>query len=69
TNLEGNVNYRLLKMYWTCGIIHVFSMINFFYDSSQALRIKASELYQVFGIAESMGQVARDFQKNLFKNL
>ncbi|BAY41805.1 hypothetical protein NIES2111_62010 (plasmid) [Nostoc sp. NIES-2111] len=56
-------------MYWTCGIIHVFSMINFFYDSSQALRIKASELYQVFGIAESMGQVARDFQKNLFKNL
>jgi hypothetical protein len=31
-------------------------MVNFLFDSSQTPYIKASELYQVFGVAESTGQ-------------
>ncbi|MEH2205955.1 MAG: DUF6398 domain-containing protein [Nostoc sp.] len=31
-------------------------MVNFLFDSSQTPHIKASELYQVFGVAESTGQ-------------
>lgn len=41
---------------WACGIVHALGMVNFLYDSSQTPHIKASELYQVFGVAESTGQ-------------
>ncbi|OYD95169.1 hypothetical protein CDG77_10625 [Nostoc sp. 'Peltigera membranacea cyanobiont' 213] len=41
---------------WACGIVHALGMVNFLFDSSQTPYIKASELYQVFGVAESTGQ-------------
>ncbi|QLE41825.1 hypothetical protein FD723_16310 [Nostoc sp. C052] len=41
---------------WACGIVHALGMVNFLYDSSQTPHIKASELYQIFGVAESTGQ-------------
>ena len=41
---------------WACGIVHAQGMVNFLYDSSQTPHIKATELYQVFGVAESTGQ-------------
>jgi hypothetical protein len=41
---------------WACGIIHALGMVNFLFDSSQTPHIKASKIYQVFGVAESTGQ-------------
>ena len=45
-------------------------MVNFLYDSSQTPHIKASELYQVFGVAESTGQgkskAIRDAMKMIY---
>jgi len=41
---------------WACGIVHALGMVNFLYDPSQTPHIKASELYQAFGVAESTGQ-------------
>ena len=41
---------------WACGIVHALGMVNFLYDPSQTPHMKASELYQHFGVAESTGQ-------------
>ena len=41
---------------WACGIVHALGMVNFLYDSSQTPHMKASELYQAFGVGKSTGQ-------------
>jgi hypothetical protein len=41
---------------WACGIVHALGMVNFLYDPSQTPHLKASELYQAFGVGESTGQ-------------
>ena len=41
---------------WAAGIVHAIGMINFLYDSSQTPHIKATELYQKFGVGQSTGQ-------------
>lgn len=40
---------------WACGIVHALGMVNFLFDSSQTPHMKASELYQKFGVGESTG--------------
>ena len=41
---------------WACGIVHALGMVNFLYDPSQTPHMKASELYQAFGVGPSTGQ-------------
>ncbi|NBD33433.1 MAG: hypothetical protein GVY17_10820 [Cyanobacteria bacterium] len=41
---------------WACGIIHALGMVNFLYDASQTPHLKAKEVYEGFGVAESTGQ-------------
>jgi hypothetical protein len=41
---------------WACGITHAVGMVNFLYASSQTPYMKASELYQAFGVSSSTGQ-------------
>ena len=41
---------------WACGIVHALGMVNFLYDPSQTPHLKASELYQAFGVGKSTGQ-------------
>lgn len=41
---------------WACGITHALGMVNFLFDSSQDPHLKASELYEAFGVSQSSGQ-------------
>jgi hypothetical protein len=41
---------------WACGITHAIGMCNFLFDSSQTPHMKASDLYQVFGVSQGSGQ-------------
>jgi hypothetical protein len=41
---------------WACGIIHALGMVNFLFDSSQKPHMKATELYERFGVGKSTGQ-------------
>lgn len=41
---------------WACGIIHALGMVNFLFDSSQNPHMKATEIYQIFGVGHSTGQ-------------
>ncbi len=41
---------------WAAGIIHALGMVNFLYDPSQTPHMKATEIYQQFGISSSTGQ-------------
>lgn len=40
---------------WACGIVHAVGFVNFLFDSSQKPHIKASELYDGFGVSNSTG--------------
>lgn len=41
---------------WACGIVHAIGMVNFLFDPSQTPHMKATELYQAFGVGQSTGQ-------------
>ena len=41
---------------WACGIIHALGMVNFLYDPAQNPHMKASEVYEHFGVGKSTGQ-------------
>ncbi len=41
---------------WACGIVHALGMVNFLYDPSQTPHMKASEVYEHFGVGRSTGQ-------------
>ena len=41
---------------WACGIVHALGMVNFLYDPSQTPHMKASEVYEHFGVGQSTGQ-------------
>ncbi len=41
---------------WACGIVHALGMVNFLYDPAQSPHMKASELYEHFGVGRSTGQ-------------
>jgi hypothetical protein len=41
---------------WACGIVHAIGMVNFLFDSSQTPHMKATDIYQLFGVGQSTGQ-------------
>jgi hypothetical protein len=41
---------------WACGIIHAIGTVNFLFDSSQTPHMKATDIYQLFGVGQSTGQ-------------
>ena len=41
---------------WACGVVHALGMVNFLYDPSQTPHLKATEIYQHFGVGKSTGQ-------------
>jgi uncharacterized protein DUF6398 len=48
--LRGNHNI------WACGVTHAVGFVNFLYDSHQKPYVKASELYEAFGVKQSSMQ-------------
>ncbi len=40
---------------WACGIVHAIGTVNFIFDPSQSPHLKASKLYEGFGISSSTG--------------
>jgi len=40
---------------WACGLTHAIGMVNFLFDPSQTPHLKASALYQGFGVSQSTG--------------
>ncbi len=50
---------------WACGIVHALGMVNFLFDSSQTPHMKASELYQRFGVGQSTGQAKSQQVRNV----
>jgi Domain of unknown function (DUF6398)/Plasmid pRiA4b ORF-3-like protein len=41
---------------WACGITHAIGMVNFLFDSTQDLHMKATDIYKGFGVSASTGQ-------------
>jgi hypothetical protein len=41
---------------WACGIVHALGMVNFLFDSSQALHIAASQIWEYFELSSSTMQ-------------
>ena len=41
---------------WACGVVHALGMVNFLYDPAQNPHMKASEVYEHFGVGKSTGQ-------------
>lgn len=41
---------------WACGITHAMGFVNFLYDPSQNPHMKATDLYEAFGVSQSTGQ-------------
>jgi hypothetical protein len=41
---------------WACGVVHALGMVNFLFDPSQTPHMKATEIYQAFGVSQSTGQ-------------
>jgi len=41
---------------WACGITHAMGTVNFLFDRSQTIHMKASELYKAFGVSQGTGQ-------------
>jgi hypothetical protein len=41
---------------WACGVTHAVGTVNFLFDPSQTPHIKVSDLYQAFGVSQSVGQ-------------
>ncbi|MPM24225.1 hypothetical protein SDC9_70706 [bioreactor metagenome] len=40
---------------WACGIVHAIGTVNFLFDSTASPYIKASDLYEKFGVSNSTG--------------
>ena len=59
--LKGNLNI------WACAIIHAIGVINFLDDSSQTPHMKASQLYEAFGVKPSTGQTKSKQIRTLLK--
>lgn len=41
---------------WASGIVHALGMVNFLFDPSQTPHMKATDIYQAFGVGQSTGQ-------------
>lgn len=52
---------------WACGIIHALGMVNFLFDPSQTPHMKASEIYEVFGVSQSTGEAKSKQIRDLMK--
>lgn len=52
---------------WACGIVHALGVVNFLFDSSQTPHMKASEIYQAFGVSSSTGQSKSKQIRDLMK--
>jgi hypothetical protein len=52
---------------WACGIIHAIGMVNFLFDPSQTPHIKASEIYEQFGVSQSTGAAKSKQIRDLMK--
>ena len=40
---------------WACGILHALGHVNFLFDSTQKPHMKATELFEVFGVSPATG--------------
>src|SRR3972149_3927256 len=38
---------------WAAGILHALGMVNFLFDSTQTPHLRASQLYELFGVKEA----------------
>ncbi|MCA6598089.1 MAG: hypothetical protein IM539_17775 [Pseudanabaena sp. M046S1SP1A06QC] len=52
---------------WACGIVHALGMANFLFDPSQTPHMKATEIYQGFGVSQSTGQAKSKQIRDLMK--
>ena len=52
---------------WACAITHAIGVVKFFDDSSQTPHIKASKLYDTFGVKPSTGQTKSKQVRNILK--
>ena len=52
---------------WACAITHAIGVANFLDDSSQTPHIKASKLYDTFGVKPSTGQTKSKQVRNILK--
>jgi hypothetical protein len=52
---------------WACAITHAIGVANFLDDSSQTPHIKASKLYDTFGVKPSAGQTKSKQVRNILK--
>jgi len=57
--LKGKLNI------WACAITHAIGIVNFLDDSSQTPHVKASKLYEAFGVKPSTGQSKSKQVRNL----
>ncbi len=52
---------------WACAITHAIGVVNFLDDSSHAPHVKASKLYDAFGVKPSTGQTKSKQVRNILK--
>lgn len=52
---------------WACAITHAVGAVNFLDDSSQTPHVKASKLYEAFGVKPSTGQSKSKQVRKLLK--
>ena len=52
---------------WACGVTHAIGMVNFLFDKGQPPYIRASDLYDEFGVSESAGQGKSKIIRDLLK--
>ena len=52
---------------WACGITHAIGMINVLSDPSQDPHMRASEIYQIFGVSASTGQAKSKLVRDTLK--
>jgi hypothetical protein len=53
---------------WACGIVYSVGRVNFLFDKSQALHIRADELCQHFGLSPKTGSAKSTAIMNLLKS-
>jgi len=59
--LKGKLNI------WACAITHAIGVVNFLDDSTQTPHVKASKLYEAFGVKPSTGQSKSKQVRKLLK--
>ncbi|WP_404784140.1 plasmid pRiA4b ORF-3 family protein [Altericista sp. CCNU0014] len=52
---------------WACGITHAIGMVNFLFDASQDPHIRATDLYESFGVSASTGQAKSKLVRDTLK--